>query len=66
MKRLVLIALVFVLLLPNAQALQMLSGDQVSVDSPIDDDVFAAGSAVTINAPVSGVVIAGGLLSMHR
>ena len=60
MKRLVLIALVFVLLLPNAQALQMLSGDQVSVDSPIDDDVFAAGGTVTINAPVSGVVIAGG------
>jgi hypothetical protein len=60
MKRLVIIALVFVLLLPHAQALQMLSGDQVSVDSPIDDDVFAAGGTVTINAPVSGVVIAGG------
>ncbi len=60
MKRLVLIALVFILLLPHAQALQMLSGDQVSVDSPIDDDVFAAGGTVTINAPVSGVVIAGG------
>jgi len=60
MKRLVLIALIFVLLLPNAQALQMLSGDQVSVDSPVDDDIFAAGGTVTINAPVSGVVIAGG------
>jgi hypothetical protein len=60
MKRLVLIALVLVFLLPHAQALQMLSGDQVSVDSPIDDDVFAAGGTVTINAPVSGVVLAGG------
>mgnify|MGYP001049921398 CR=1 FL=1 len=60
MKRFLLIALVFVLLLPNAQALQMLSGDQVSVESPVDDDVFAAGGTVMINAPVSGVVIAGG------
>lgn len=60
MKRLLLVALLLVLLLPHVQALQMLSGDQISIDSPIDDDVFAAGDTITINAPVAGLVIAGG------
>jgi hypothetical protein len=60
MKRLIIITLLLILLLPPVQALQMLSGDQVSIDSPIDDDVFAAGNTVTINAPVAGAVIAGG------
>ena len=65
MKRLIIIFLMLILLLPNVQALQMLSGDRVSVDSPIDDDVFAAGGTVTINAPVAGVVISGGDVSIN-
>jgi len=43
----------------------MLSGDQVSVDSPIDDDVFAAGDTVNINASVASVVIAGGDVNIN-
>lgn len=58
--RLIIISLMVILLVPHVQALQMLSGDQVSVDSPIDDDVFAAGGTVSINAPIAGAVIAGG------
>ena len=58
--RLIIISLMLILLIPHVQALQMLSGDQVSVDSPIDDDVFAAGGTVSINAPIAGAVIAGG------
>jgi hypothetical protein len=65
MKRLIIISLLLILLLPNVQALKMLSGDQVSIDSPIDDDVFAAGDTVTINAPVAGVVISGGDISIN-
>lgn len=65
MKRLIIIALMLILLLPHAQALQMLSGDRVSVDSPIDDDVFASGGTVTINAPVAGAVIAGGTITIN-
>jgi hypothetical protein len=66
MKRLLIIFLVLlVLLLPHAQALQMLSGDNISVDTPIDDDVFAAGDTITINAPVTGVVLAGGNISIN-
>jgi hypothetical protein len=53
------------LLLSHIQALEMLSGDHVSVDSPIDDDVFAAGGDVNINAPVTSVVIAGGDVNIN-
>ncbi|MDI6886182.1 MAG: hypothetical protein QMD22_07575 [archaeon] len=63
--RLIIISLMVILLVPHGQALQMLSGDQVSVDFPIDDDVFAAGGTVSINAPVAGAVIAGGDISIN-
>ncbi len=65
MKRLIIIFLMLILLLPNVQALKMLSGDQVSVDSPIDDDVFVSGGTVTLNAPVASAVIAGGTIIIN-
>ncbi len=65
MKWLLIISFVFILLLPQAQALQILSGDNISVDSPMDDDVFAAGNTITINAPVAGVVLAGGTIIIN-
>ncbi|RLG33608.1 hypothetical protein DRN80_04460 [Methanosarcinales archaeon] len=67
MKRLIFISLLLILLLllPHVHALQMLSDDQVSIDSPIDDDVFATGGIVTINAPVNGdVFVAGGQIQI--
>lgn len=45
---------------PGAEALEVRSGDSVTVDSPIDDDVFASGNRVDIRAPVNGAVIAAG------
>ncbi len=65
MKRLLIISLLLILLLPNVQALKMLSGDQVSIDSPIDDDVFVVGGTVNINAPVASAVIAGGTIIIN-
>jgi hypothetical protein len=65
MKRLLIILFVLILLLPPVQALQMLSGDNLSVDVPIDDDVFAAGDTIAINAPVTSVVLAGGNISIN-
>ena len=65
LKRLIFISLMLFLLLPHVQALEMLSGDHVSVDSPIDDDVFVAGGDVNINAPVTSVVIAGGDVNIN-
>jgi len=64
-RRFVLVSLVLILLVPHTLALQMLSGDNISVDTPVDDDVFAAGDTITINAPVAGVVLAGGNITIN-
>jgi len=65
LQRLLLIGLCFVLMLSHAQAVEMLAGGNISLDSPIDDDVFAAGDSLTINAPVESVVFAGGELVVN-
>ncbi len=66
MKSIIILLLISLLLLPsNVGALKMLSGDQVRVDSPIQDDVFASGGAIDINAPVDGVVVAGGNININ-
>ncbi|MCZ7393015.1 MAG: polymer-forming cytoskeletal protein [Candidatus Methanoperedens sp.] len=66
MKSIIILSLISILLLPsNAGAVKMLSGDQIRVDSPIEDDIFAAGGAIDINAPVDGVVIAGGTININ-
>ncbi|MGB8217028.1 MAG: hypothetical protein WCE94_06980 [Candidatus Methanoperedens sp.] len=65
-KIIIILSLVLILLLPsNVGAVKMLSGDQVRVDSPVEDDVFAAGGAIDINAPVDGLVIAGGNININ-
>lgn len=61
----IILSISVLLLASNAQALRMLSGDQVSVDSPVDDDIFATGGTIDINAPVAGVVIAGGTININ-
>ncbi len=66
MKLITILLFILVLLLPsNVGAVKMLSGDQVHVDSPIEDDVFAAGGTININATVDGVVIAGGNININ-
>jgi hypothetical protein len=65
-KNIIILSFILILLLPsNVGALKMLSGDQVRVDSPIEDDIFAAGGTIDINAPVDGVVIAGGTVNIN-
>ncbi|MFB3764277.1 MAG: hypothetical protein ACE14P_03405 [Methanotrichaceae archaeon] len=53
------------MLFPSAQALQSFSGQVISIDSPINDDIFAAGNIVNINAPVNSAVVAGGTLNIN-
>ena len=66
LQRLFLIALLcFVLMFPQAQAVELFAGGNISLDSPIEDDVFAAGDSLTINAPVESVVFAGGELVVN-
>jgi hypothetical protein len=44
----------------------MLSGDQLALDTPVqDDDVFASGGTVNINAPVASAVIAGSNVNIN-
>jgi hypothetical protein len=45
--------------------LRTFSGETVSIDAPVADDVFAAGSIVNINAPVDSAVVAGGTISIN-
>jgi hypothetical protein len=54
-----------VLLSSGAYALQAFSGEMISIDHPVDDDVFAAGSVVNINAPVNSAVVAGGTVNIN-
>jgi len=61
----IMLLMVAVLVTTGAQALQTFSGDVVSIDTPIDDDVFAAGNVVNINAPVNSATIAGGTLNVN-
>ena len=59
--------LVFSLLLLPAgvSALASYSGNQVSIDMPVNDDVFAAGGVITVNAPIDSLVAAGGTITLN-
>lgn len=60
------VLLVTVLLLSSgALALRTFSGEVVTIDTAIDDDVFAAGNMVNINAPVNSAVVAGGNVNIN-
>lgn len=49
---------------PAAEALKFMSDDVVSINSPVEDDLFAGGDTVNVNAPVDSAVIAGGNVSI--
>lgn len=61
----IILMLAFTLFFSGAQALQTFSDDVVTIDTPINDDIFAAGSLVNINAPVDSATIAGGTLNVN-
>ncbi len=49
---------------PAAEALKFMSDDVVSINFPVEDDLFAGGDTVNVNAPVDSAVIAGGNVSI--
>jgi hypothetical protein len=61
----ILVLLLTAVLLSGAQGLKTYSGGIVSIDSPVDDDIFAAGSMVNINAPVNSAVVAAGTINVN-
>lgn len=55
------LCVLMLLLLPGmVHALVTGSGDRVHFDTPVDDDVFAIGGQLSVNAPVRSLVVAGG------
>lgn len=62
---LILLIPALVLLSSAGLGLETFSGEIVSIDSPVDDDVFAAGNIVNINAPVDSAVVAGGTVNVN-
>jgi hypothetical protein len=61
----ILVLLALILLSSGGQALRTFSGETISIDTPIEDDVFAAGSIVNINAPVDSAIVAGGTVNVN-
>jgi len=61
----ILVLILAILFYPQALALQTFSGDSISIDVPVADDIIAAGDAISINAPVDSVIAAGGTVSIN-
>jgi len=64
--RQLLLFLISVLIMSSgALALETFSGNTVSIDSPVHDDIFASGGVININAPVNSAVVAGGTVNIN-
>ncbi|HNX39073.1 MAG TPA: hypothetical protein PKK11_00710 [Methanothrix sp.] len=63
--QLILILASALMLFPAGQALQTFSGETVSIDREVGDDVLAAGSMVSVNAPVDSVIAMGGTVNIN-
>lgn len=62
---LVILVLLLLSIPPGVAALASFSGDQVSIDTPVPDDVFAAGGVITVNAPIDSLIAAGGTITLN-
>ncbi len=61
-----LIAILALFLLSSAaDALRTFSGEVVAIDKPVEDDIFAAGNIVSVNAPVDSLVAAGNIVNVN-
>lgn len=50
----------------NSFGLQIISGDQISVDETIeDDDVIISGGTISINSPLSSAILFGGVVEIN-
>lgn len=60
-----LILFVLLFLIPAAvNAAEFRAGDTINIDEPIDDDLFATGAEITVNAPVRSITAAGGMITI--
>lgn len=63
--RAMIILTVLLFLSTSGEALRTFSGDTIVIDRPVEDDVFAAGNIVSVNAPVDSVVAAGSTVNVN-
>ncbi|MDD1748347.1 MAG: hypothetical protein LUO89_00560 [Methanothrix sp.] len=61
----ILVLITIILLCSPGQALQTFSGETISVDTAVADDIIAAGNMVSINAPVDSAIVAGGTVNIN-
>jgi len=65
MKRFLIIILILLAIPPGVSALVTYSGNQVSINDPVNDDVFVTGNMIEVNAPVQSIVAAGGTITVN-
>ena len=66
MKKFLILVLLSVLVFPTGvSALVTYSGDSVIINDPVNDDIFATGSTIEVNAPVHSIVAAGGTITIN-
>ena len=59
MKKFLIILLLTLLVVPfSVSALVTYSGNHISINEPVNDDIFATGSIIEVNAPVQSIVAA--------
>jgi hypothetical protein len=57
---------ILAILLPTGvSALVTYNGGEVLIDHPVQDDVFATGGTVTIDAPIASLIAAGGMVNIN-
>jgi hypothetical protein len=61
----ILVLMTLVLLCSPGQALRTFSGDTITIDTAVADDIIAAGNMVSINAPVDSAIVAGGTVNIN-
>ncbi|MDD1652276.1 MAG: hypothetical protein LUO86_04510 [Methanomicrobiales archaeon] len=61
----ILLLLLLILIPLTASALETLSGGEVRIDQAVEDDVFASGGSITVNAPIDSLIAAGGQITVN-
>jgi hypothetical protein len=66
MKRILIFVVLILIAIPlSVSALVTYSGNQVSINEPVNDDIFATGNMIEVNAPVQSIVAAGGSIAIN-
>ena len=61
----ILFLMAFVMFSSAGLAVQSFSGEVISIDLPVADDIIAGGDTVNINAPVDSAIVAGGSVNIN-